>query len=293
MRKIQLIPISQIRVINPRVRDKHGHREIVENIGQIGLKRPITVARRIGTPNTYDLVCGQGRIQAYQALGWAEIPAVVVDAEECDCLVMSLVENIARRHRSSVELMRDIRSLLDRGYSEADIARKLGVAASWVGSIAGLLANGEDRLIEAVDRGLIPVSLAATIAKSGDVELQEALEDAYTQGILRGRKLVMLKRLLDRRSLHGRSRGNTNPVPRVDKKMNAERLRQIYQREVGKLHILVKKADVTQKRLLFVVQAVRTLLSEPEFVSLLKSEGIDSIPKSLEQRIHLGHQNEH
>ena len=46
----------------------------------------------------YDLVCGEGRLEAFRMLDETEIPAVVIDAAEADCLVMSLVENLARRH---------------------------------------------------------------------------------------------------------------------------------------------------------------------------------------------------
>ena len=44
--KIEMIPISRITVLNPRARNKRQHREIVNNIEAIGLKRPITVSRR-------------------------------------------------------------------------------------------------------------------------------------------------------------------------------------------------------------------------------------------------------
>jgi ParB family chromosome partitioning protein len=42
---IELIPIERITVINPRVRNKKIFKEIVENIAELGLKRPITVTR--------------------------------------------------------------------------------------------------------------------------------------------------------------------------------------------------------------------------------------------------------
>lgn len=37
---IEMIPISRITVLNPRARNKRQHREIVNNIEKIGLKRP-------------------------------------------------------------------------------------------------------------------------------------------------------------------------------------------------------------------------------------------------------------
>src|SRR5690242_10386679 len=94
---VQMIPVQRITVINPRVRNKKIFKEIVSNIAELGLKKPITVTRREDEDGPrYALVCGQGRLEAYQALGQDEIPAIVVDADTEDCMVMSLVENLAR-----------------------------------------------------------------------------------------------------------------------------------------------------------------------------------------------------
>ena len=60
-------------------------------------------------------------------LGEQEIPAVVIEALERDCLVMSLVENIARRVHRPIDLMAEIGSLARRGYSDAEISERSGV----------------------------------------------------------------------------------------------------------------------------------------------------------------------
>lgn len=113
---VELIPIHQISVVNPRVRNRKVFREIIENISEIGLKRPITVARR-ATPEgpRYDLLAGQGRLEAFRNFGQREIPAMVVDASAEDCLVMSLVENLARRQHRAIDLLHDIGGMSQRG----------------------------------------------------------------------------------------------------------------------------------------------------------------------------------
>jgi ParB family chromosome partitioning protein len=80
-------------------------------------------------------------------LGQTENPAVVIEASESECLVMSLVENIARRIPRPIDLMKEIGALRSRGYSDAEIAEKIGVGASWVNMIASLLERGEERLV--------------------------------------------------------------------------------------------------------------------------------------------------
>ena len=177
--RIEMIPISRITVLNPRARNKRQHREIVNNIEAIGLKRPITVSRREGTSGPrYDLVCGEGRLEAFQMLGQTEIPAVVIEASENECLVMSLVENIARRTPRPIDIMREIGALRSRGYNDAAIGEKIGVGASWVNMIVSLLERGEERLVAAVETGLIPITLAMEISKAETEEAQNLRLDA-------------------------------------------------------------------------------------------------------------------
>lgn len=287
MRPIEMIPVDQIQVLNPRTRNARTHREIIENIGKIGLKRPITVSRRNGgdLPARYDLVCGQGRLEAFQQLGHREIPAFVVDAAQERCLVMSLVENIARRQHTPNELMNEIVSLDKRGYDDQSIANKLGISEAWVTMVLRLFERGEERLLAAVETGLIPVSLAVIIARSDDAGIQTALADAYTQGKLKGKKLTVLRRLLEQRSARGKSERKAFEGKRASRKLSAADMQRVYEKEVKKQQLLARKAEFTQGRLLFVVEALRELLAAKPFVELMRAEGIDSLPKALEERM--------
>lgn len=284
-----MIPISRITVLNPRARNKRQHREIVNNIEAIGLKRPITVSRHDSLSGTrYDLVCGEGRLEAFQMLGQTEIPAVVIEASENECLVMSLVENIARRTQRPIDLMREISALRSRGFNDAAIAKKIGVGASWVNMIASLLERGEERLVAAVETGLIPITLAMEISKAETEEAQNLLLDAYETGQLRGKKLAAVRRMLDMRMQSQRK--GALPVARLGRKgfsrrLTANELMQVYQREAEKQRLLVKKSDFTQTRLLFIVEALKELLADESFVNLLRAEGLASMPKALSIRI--------
>lgn len=285
--QIEMIPISRINVLNPRSRNKRQHREIVNNIEAIGLKRPITVSLRQGPGGPrYDLVCGQGRLEAFQMLGQEEIPAVVIEAAEDECLVMSLVENIARRVQRPIDVMKEIGELRKRGYSESDIARKIGVHSSWVSMVVSLLERGEQRLLSAVETGLIPITMAMEVAKAETEEAQNLLLEAYETGKLKGKKLVSVRRLLDQR-LRSRSKGihSSRMGPRGGRRITANDLLQVYQREAEKQRLLVKKSDFTQTRLLFIVEAIKDLLSDEGFVTLLRAEGLETMPRALAIKI--------
>lgn len=139
---VQMVPIEKIHVLNPRSRNKSSFQAIVSNSSNLGLKKHITVTLRDQPLDgkRYNLVCGEGRLEAYAALGQAEIPAIVKDAWREECFLMSLVENIARRRYTLIELLREITSLKSRGYGVPEIAKKIDVGKSYV---AGIRPGGD------------------------------------------------------------------------------------------------------------------------------------------------------
>lgn len=284
---IEMIPVDAIHVLNPRARNRRQHREIVDNISTIGLKRPITVSRRrTGNTVRYDLVCGEGRLEAFRMLGQTQIPAIVIDVAEAECLVMSLVENIARRQHRPIDLMAEIGSLAKRGYNDAEVAEKIGCSRSWVNHVLTLLERGEERLVAAVEAGLIPIAMATEIAQAESEEAQTILMEAYESGKIRGKKLSAIRRLLDqrlrkRKGAKDRGLGRRSP----SKRLTADDLLRVYQREAGKQRLLSRKADFAQARLLFIVEAMKDLLADEGFTTLLRAEGLATMPQALAARI--------
>jgi ParB family chromosome partitioning protein len=282
--RIVQVPLEKITVINPRARNRKAFEGIVRNISQLGLKRPITVRRKgNGTGDHFDLVCGQGRLEAYRQLGQTEIPAVVVEATEEDGLVMSLVENIARRQHRAIDLLHDIEGMKRRGYSEEQIAQKTDLTVEYVRGVIHLLENGEHRLLTAVESGAIPVSVAIQIATSEDGEVQDALRQAYESGELKGKKLTIAQQLVEQRRRRGKS---FEPGGRKGSgKLSPSALIRTYKQDVERKRHLVPKAEVARERLMFVVQALKTLFADEELMALLRSEELDTLPRNLAIRI--------
>jgi ParB family chromosome partitioning protein len=286
---VTVIPIDQIRLLNPRFRNRRNFHEIVQSIAKVGLKRPITVSPRKSETDSanYDLVCGQGRIEAFVQLGQTEIPAIVIEAEESDCLVMSLVENCARRQHRAIDLLQDISTLRGRGYSDREIAPKIGVTVEYIHMIGTLLETGEERLLTAVEAGILPLNMAIEIAKSSDDDVQQALTQAYTEKKLRGKKLVTVRKIIEQRRRRGKQMHDIRFGRRDGAKrpLTSESIMRVYRQEADKQKLLVKKAEVTQSRLLFIVEAIRELREDDTFSNLLKAEHLDTMPAFLEQRI--------
>ena len=282
MTTVQLVPIEKIRVINARGRSKAKFREIVENIAKIGLKKPITVSRREGDDG-FDLVCGQGRLEAYIAYGAREIPAVVVDIPLEDRLLCSLVENLTRRTPSCLELARDLVALKERGHSLTAIAALTGVSDSYVVQLIRLIENGEDRLVAAVERGDIPITSAIEIATFDDAGMQRSLQDAYDSGKLRGRSLVKMRRLIDERRSRGKDLGKSSS--RRSKALSPQDLVRALRKETQKQDLLVKKSRHCEQQLRFVLTALKDLMKNDHFVTLLRAEKLDALPKYLNEML--------
>src|SRR5437762_3494856 len=269
---VRTVPIQAITVLNPRSRNKRIFQELVTSIAHLGLKKPITVSAR-HDGSGYDLVCGQGRLEAFLALGETEIPAVVIEASREDCFVMSLVENLARRQHSPLELMRNIGDLRKRGYTVTEIAGKTDFSEEYVYAVCYLLEHGEERLLAAVDRGVIPPTVAMEIARAKDSDIQQALADAYERKALPGRQVLAIRRIIEQRTTSGKlMKGASSRGSRTAPRVTAETLVRAYRKATERQRLLVKKAGITQQRLLFVINALRRLLADEHFVTLLRAE---------------------
>lgn len=283
--KIEMIPIDKIAVVNPRSRGRTKFRPIVDNIASLGLKKPITVtprSARNGGPE-YDLVCGQGRLEAFQALGQTEVPAFIVDVSKDDLMLMSLAENLARRVRSAPELLASIATLKDQGYSDSEIAEKTDLAPSYVKGILRLLSKGEERLLRAVEAEQIPITVAVTIASADEADVQKALAEAYAKNTLRGKDLLKARKLVELRRAHGKRTFATGR--RASEPVDGDTVLKKYEQETARQRNLVKQARLCESRLLFVVASLRKLLADPAFVTILRDNGLSSLPEHLAAQV--------
>ncbi len=287
--ELRMIPIDQISVLNPRERNALTFEEIIGNIKTIGLKKPVTVTPRddLEDGKRYLLICGEGRLKAFKSLGEKKIPAMVVTVSDEDALIMSLTENIARRKYSALELLISIEQLSQHGYDKHTIAEKTGLSLDYIKGILLLFEKGEERLLAAVEAGRVPLNAAITIAGAGeDAEVQIALQEAYESGELRGNQLMYARRVVQRRSTLGKSLNQR--IGRKVSPVSKASLVRTYQREVDRQKLLIRKAEKTQQRLIFVVEAVRQLLADEHFSTLLRAEGLDTFPKQLAERVWAG-----
>ena len=284
--EILMIPIDRIRVLNPRPRDKKKFEQIIQSIKNLGLKKPIQVSLRSaeeGTEPGYDLVCGQGRMEAFLALGHKEIPAIVVEVSREERLLRSLVENMARRLPSRLALMNEIERLKADGYSNVEIGKKLDIADGTVGGYIALKKAGEERLLDAAINGKIPLGVAMDIAKADSPELQRELLKGFESKELNQFAIRTVKRLIDQRRFVGK--GRDTDADKKKSRTNADSLINAFKRESQKQKLMVKKARLCDAKLVITVTALGKLLGDENFFNLLRAESLADIPQYLQDKL--------
>ena len=279
------IPIAEIFIANPRMRSRKKWLEIVTSVREVGLKRPITVSRRkepTADGRHFDLVCGQGRIEAFAELGETEIPAIVTAVSREDQFLMSLVENLARRQSSNRDILREVKVLRKRDYTPEQIAAKLGMDRVYAYGLVHLIECGEESLVEHVEAGRLPLSVAVEIASGNDHAVSLALSEAYQSGLLRGAKLRTVRRLVAARSAKQRTEGK---LSNSAQSLTGNALVKVYEQTVQNQKTLLARAERANGRMLLLCSAFRQILADDNFMKLLRDESLADMPEKLAQRL--------
>ncbi len=132
--------------------------ELVESVKRHGILQPI-LARPRGI--LYEVVAGERRLKAAKKAGLIEVPVIIREMSDEEVALARLIENIQRRDLSAYEKARELKRFLDRGYTQKELAEKLGKKQPWVakqlralrleGRIPmGILINLSERQVRAI-----------------------------------------------------------------------------------------------------------------------------------------------
>ena len=103
--------------------------ELASSIRQHGLLQPITV-RAVG--GGYEIIMGERRFRACRLLGLSHIDAFILPADDGECALLALIENLQREELHYFEEAEAFYSIIARGMPQETLARRLGKSASGV-----------------------------------------------------------------------------------------------------------------------------------------------------------------
>lgn len=179
MEKFEIISITDIQKnpYQPRKEfDREKLDELAQSIKENGVIQPIIVRQSpvIG----YEILAGERRYRASLLAGLRSIPAVVKQLSDQEMMVQSIIENLQRENLNPIEEARAYESLVEKGFTHAEIADKMGKSRPYISNSIRLLSLPEQILSE-VENGKLSQAHARSL-----VGLNKEQQDYLFQRII-------------------------------------------------------------------------------------------------------------
>ena len=171
------LPISQVEpgLNQPRKRfDEAALADLTESIRVHGIIQPLTV-RRLSS-GYYQIIAGERRWRAAKAAGLAEVPAVIIEADDRKVMELGLIENLQREDLNPVEEAQGYQVLMqDYGLTQEQVAQRMGKSRPAITNMLRLLALPQDVLALVEEEQLSAGHARAILAApSADLQRQAA-----------------------------------------------------------------------------------------------------------------------
>ena len=156
--------------------------ELKSSIQQAGLLQPVVV-RPLPNGGGFELIAGERRLRACQALGWERIPAVKREVDDRTVLTLALIENLQRDDLSPVDEARGYERLIQEfSLTQQDVAAAVGRDRSTVANALRLLRL-PDAVLTMIHEGHLSVGHARALLALEDLRQVTILaRDAVAQG---------------------------------------------------------------------------------------------------------------
>lgn len=175
--EIYNIPQAMI-VPNPNQPRKRFDYDELENLAQSirenGILQPITVRKR--EDKKYELVSGERRLRAARLVGMVKIPSIVINIDDKNSAMFSIIENLQRQSLNFFEEAEAIEKLVgEYAMSREEVALKLGLALSTVSNKLRILRLPEEMRFELARSGLTESHAKALLMLEDDNQRARAL----------------------------------------------------------------------------------------------------------------------
>jgi ParB family chromosome partitioning protein len=177
----------------PRRRfDEASLQDLAESIRTHGVLQPLLV-RRLPT-GYYQIIAGERRWRAARLAGLAEIPALVVDADDRKAAEIALIENLQREDLNPIEEAEGLRALVEEyGLTQEEAAERVGRSRPALANSLRLLSLPEavrahlieGRLSAGHARALLPLPGAALIERTAARVVSDGLSVRQTEALCR------------------------------------------------------------------------------------------------------------
>ena len=139
-KNVKLISIEEIVPNRFQPRQIFGEKELNEladSIKEHGIIQPLIV-RPLG--DKYEIIAGERRYKAASIAGLYNVPVIVLEKDDNESAELAIIENIQRKDLTPIEEAKSYQKLLNRGLTQEEIAKKLGIAQPTVANKLRLLS---------------------------------------------------------------------------------------------------------------------------------------------------------
>lgn len=159
----------------PRKRFDYDELEnLAQSIRENGILQPITVRKR--EDKKYELVSGERRLRAARLVGMVKIPSIVINIDDKNSAMFSIIENLQRQSLDFFEEAEAIEKLVgEYAMSREEVAQKLGLAPSTVSNKLRILRLPEEMRFELARSGLTESHARALLMLEDDNQRARAL----------------------------------------------------------------------------------------------------------------------
>ena len=147
--------------------------ELASSISKYGVIQPI-ILRNIG--NKYEIIAGERRYKASCLAGLKKVPAIINNTDDNTSAEIALLENLQRKNLTPIEEAQSYKKLMNRGFTQEEIANKLGISQSAIANKLRLL-NLPKKVQNALLYNKISERHARSLLTLNDEELQISLLD--------------------------------------------------------------------------------------------------------------------
>ncbi len=140
--------------------------DLANSIKQHGIIQPLLL-RKIG--DKYEIIAGERRYKAASIAGLYNVPAIIVETDDNTSAEIAITENIQRKDLNAIEEAQSYKKLINKGQTQEEIAKKLGIGQSTVANKVRLLALSDEaqdallnnKISERHARGLLRITDAS------------------------------------------------------------------------------------------------------------------------------------
>lgn len=117
---------------------------LASSISEKGILQPLLIRWLDEKKQTAEIIAGERRWRAAKIAGVQNIPAIVVDYSDQECLEVGLVENLQRDDLNPVEEAESLKKLIqDYNRTQEEVAQAVGKSRSYVANALRLLSLPE------------------------------------------------------------------------------------------------------------------------------------------------------